>query len=78
MIGAYTLILLIEANFKDSFFSSNSLFGCKSAILFISAMLDFFIAFIVWFITDKDQNSKAISQDENMEVKFKTLQLNLG
>lgn len=74
IISAFTAVLFFGDNFASEL-PLNSLFRSRSALLFFSALLDIFIAYMMWFIADDDQNTPSMVRDENVGITYQVLDL---
>jgi len=72
IIFAFTAVLFFGDNFASSL-PMNTLYRSRSALLFFSALLDIFIAYMMWFIADDDQNIPSIIRDENVGITYQVL-----
>lgn len=74
IIFAYTVVLFVGDDFESKL-TDDALYRSRSALLFFSMLLDVFIAYMMWFIADEDQNTPAIIRDENVGRTYQVLDL---
>ncbi len=76
LILTYTIVMFLADNFVS--LQQNAVDRLNTSVFFFSGLLDLFMAYMMWFMTDGEQEVPIIVRDEERKLSYSVIEVVKG